>query len=86
MIQEPPTIPPTHGLPPEVQNYFRKLDSWMRTVYQTLSQIDIGQVKISSGADVPTGGDDGDLYIRVAGASTKLYLNINGTFSGFNNP
>lgn len=86
MIPEPPALPQLSGLPPEVQKYFKTLDQWARGVYTTLQKIDIGEIKLSSGTAAPTGGEDGDLYIRVAGASTKLYLNINGTFSGYNNP
>ena len=86
MIPEPPSLPQLTGLSPQVQNYFKKVDAWIKVVYSTLSKMDIGQIKISSGEDAPTGGDDGDLYVRVSGASTKLYLNINGTFSGYNNP
>lgn len=88
MIKTPPKLPYSAlmALPREVYDYLGELGKWTDDVYNTLKNLDIGAVKIATGEAAPTGGEDGDLYIRVAGASTKLYLNINGTFSGFNNP
>jgi len=37
-------------------------------------------VKISTGTVDPSGGTDGDLYIRKNGANTKLCINVNGTW------
>ncbi len=85
MIPEPPRLPRMQDLSPETQNYFKLVDLWCKQVYKSLKEFDI-EIKISSGADAPTGGQDGDLYIRKDGLNTKLYLNINGTFSGYNNP
>lgn len=70
----------------ELREYLVSLNDWVADVYGAFRNYDLGTVKISSGSSAPTGGEDGDLYVRKAGASTKLYLNINGTFSGFNNP
>lgn len=84
MIPEPPRLMLTNASP-EVREQFKLIDLWMRQVYNSLKELDI-EVKISSGASAPTGGQDGDLYVRKNGASTQLYLNINGTFSGYTNP
>jgi len=85
MIPEPPRMPNLKNLPNDLQEYIKLIDSWANKVYTTLKLFDL-EIKISSGASAPTGGQDGDLYIQKDGLNTKLYLNINGTFSGYNNP
>jgi hypothetical protein len=37
-------------------------------------------VKISTGTGDPSGGSDGDIYVRKNGANTKLCVNVNGTW------
>lgn len=37
-------------------------------------------VKLSTGSGAPSGGSDGDLYVRVDGANTGLHINVNGTW------
>ncbi len=86
MISQPPQMPVLSTMPIELRDYLSAFHEWATDVYAAFRNYDIGTLKLSSGPDAPTGGEDGDLYIRNAGASTKLYLNINGTFSGFNNP
>lgn len=42
--------------------------------------VKIGGINISSGSDAPSGGADGDMYMRINGATTLLYVNINGSW------
>jgi len=86
MIPSPPQVPQINGIDPQLFYYLQQVNEYLTSLYAILKDFDIGKVKISSGSGAPSGGNDGDLYIRVAGASTQLYLNINGTFSGYNNP
>jgi len=71
----------------ERQEYLNRLTDYLLDIYSNIGkQINIGSTKIEVGTGVPTGGNDGDVFVRVAGASTALYLNINGTYSAFTNP
>lgn len=86
MIPSPPNLPTTSSLTPEIADYLLRVDEFLKNIYSAFKNFDIGTIKISSGSGAPTGGEDGDIYIRKAAASTQLYLNINGTFSGYTNP
>jgi len=86
MIGKPPTPPKTDALDPAIQDYFVKLNEWLFNVYNKLIFIDLGNVKLTSSASAASGGEDGDIHVRVNGASTALYLNINGVWSAYTNP
>ena len=37
---------------------------------------------ISSGVDAPTGGSDGDIYVRLHNGATTVYVRVNGVWEG----
>jgi DNA-binding beta-propeller fold protein YncE len=85
-IGRPPDLPGLEGVPDPTAEYLIRVNDWLFDVYNKLKFIDLGNVKLTSSDAVPTGGEDGDMHVRVAAASTALYININGSWSAYTNP
>ena len=86
MIRKPPVPPILLSLAPEVISYLDSVHQYLIDVSNILNGFDLGKMKISTGAAIPTGGEDGDVYVRIAGVNTALYVNINGVWSAYVNP
>jgi hypothetical protein len=85
-IPRPPELPGIERTSDPRSVYLIAVNDWLFDVYNKLKFIDLGNLKITSSDAVPTGGEDGDLHVRVAGASTALYLNKNGSWVAYTNP
>lgn len=83
MIRKPPELPKFENLDPELERYLREVNEFHEEVYNKLRYLDLGELGIYAGTAVPAAslGQDGDLYVRVNGASSSLYQNINGTWT-----
>lgn len=42
--------------------------------------VKLGNLQFTFSADAPSGGSDSNLWVRVAGASTAMYINIDGSW------
>ena len=83
-LRRPPEIPLNLGVleeAPQVKEYLNQLEIWTQEVWSKLKFLDIGDLAVTAGTTVPTGGQDGDFYYRVAGANTAIWQNINGTWA-----
>ena len=86
-IRRPPETPNFESLPPEVGRYLQEVNFYLVELYNRNKNLDFAEiVKVTSSDAVPTGGQDGDIHFRAAGANTGLYHNINGSWSKYNNP
>lgn len=81
MLSKPPLLPPLNDDNSQISHYLRELESWSQEVYSRIRFFNIGDVAITAGTGVPSGGQDGDWYFRVAGANTTVYQNINGVWT-----
>ncbi|MFQ5493571.1 MAG: hypothetical protein ACE5DX_05435 [Candidatus Dojkabacteria bacterium] len=43
--------------------------------------INVAGINLSSGTGAPSGGADGDVYVRINGANTAMHLNVNGSWT-----
>lgn len=86
MIGKPPESPKVFGMPRSLEDYLIRLHTWLGEIANTLQNIDLGKTKFSAGSSLPFAGQDGDVYIRVSGPATAIYLNINGRWSAYQNP
>jgi len=83
-LRRPPEIPLNLGVleeAPQLKEYLNELEIWTQEVWSKLKFLDIGDLAVTAGIGVPTGGQDGDWYYRVNGANTSVYQNINGTWT-----
>lgn len=87
-ITKPPSLPEIPSLSLELRLYLESVDRYLNDIYTNYRLIQTGQVGITtSEADPVVGtGQDGDLHVRVDGANTALFININGVWSAYNNP
>jgi hypothetical protein len=69
-----------------MRGFFYELEKWMQDVYFKLKNQDFQDVTFTTTTAAPTGGKDGDMHIRVSGATTALYINKNGSWSPYSNP
>lgn len=86
MIQSPPELTNIEGTSTALRDHLGNVQSWLYAAYNILKFIDLGNVKLTSSASAPSGGQDGDLHVRVNGAATAVYLNKNGVWVAYNNP
>ncbi len=66
---------------PQLKEYLQELEIWTQEVWSKLKFLEIGDLAITAGTGVPTGGQDGDFFFRVAGANTAIWQNIDGTWT-----
>lgn len=85
-LRRPPDIPTSQVLSRELKDFFDHLNLWMSDVYNKLDKQDLKNIVFTTSASAPSGGKDGDIHVRVNGASTALYININGSWSAYANP
>ena len=85
-IKQPPTLPNLSAMPDALRDYLQRVDEFLRDAYAQIRNISILDVAITSTTGAPTGGQDGDVHIRKSGATTAIYLNINGAWSAYTNP
>lgn len=86
ILARPPVLPQLSELDDESRDYFIKLSQWADDVYEKLVYQNMGDVQFSASDEAPTSvnlpdGKDGDMHIRVDGASTALYQNVNGVWT-----
>lgn len=88
MIKAPPKKPVFTSLSQDVQLYLDNIDRYLHDLYTNFRLVQTGQVNITTSDAAPAVGigNDGDVHIRVDGANTAIYLNINGVWSAYNNP
>lgn len=81
-----PELPNDVNIPQGLRGYFDELHKFLQDVFTKLNYQELKNINFTTSAAAPTGGKDGDFHIRVNGANTKIYLNINGSWSAYNNP
>jgi len=79
MLEQPPATP-RMTKDKDLDAYLIDLDRWLSKIYKIVSLINLQDSSFTTSDGVPTGGNDGDLYIRKDGANTALYQNVNGVW------
>jgi len=85
-IKLPPSLPQTNAFPNDLRDYLQGVDRFLRDAYAQIKNINLLDTAITSSAAAPSGGSDGDIHVRKDGANTRIYLNINGSWSAYTNP
>lgn len=91
MIPRPPSPPDLNGLNQEdalrfIKQHFEAIEIWQNQAYNNMRFKDLKDIGFTTSAAVPSGGQDGDVHIRVDGANTAISLNINGVWGTYTNP
>lgn len=81
-----PDLPPLSDVPVGLQGYLGELHKFFSDVYLKLKFQDLKNITFTTTDAAPIGGKDGDIHVRVDGANTALYININGSWSAYTNP
>lgn len=84
-IKAPPLLQ-NLNVPNDLRDYLQGVDRFLNDVYAQLKSVTMQDIAITTSAAAPSGGQDGDIHVRVNGASTAIYININGSWSAYTNP
>lgn len=79
-------MPALENLPNDLRDYLQNIDLFIQDVYATLRNITPQDIAVTTSDAAPSGGQDGDIHVRVDGLNTAIYLNINGAWSAYTNP
>lgn len=84
-IKAPPLLP-VLNIQSDLRDYLQAVDRFLNDIYAQVKTVTLQDIAITTSAAAPSGGQDGDIHVRVNGASTAIYININGSWSAYTNP